>query len=1007
MSSEQLGSGENVLKGNLGGAWDIKHGYADAYTDLGIARRFGGAAAAYSLRDIGAMNGEVVRVRREPHDTGASIDDEEKFSANQVSSGALEDWVNAKLEDTPPADVAQAAAAYSLRKVSEGRLVYTGDFSSDADTIGANTTSITVTGNNDGIFTKDDVLKVENDQRGVPQLGTSNSNYESSTSGVVEFEYYVPSTHPIVGNFWHIGTNTTAGGKEIAYSARGVKIVGGAWTTAKLFYGSEYNGVDKPTTSGAGGRRLITILNQRVADGVADSTGVSGEAGDVYYISSLTIKTYDGNSVRIRRSSDAAEVNVHFDSDNKVSTNSSVSVARPSTDATTLGGFLNEVLPVGVAVEGGNGSDRPDSFTNATNSSFTATVTEVAGGYFPYNTNLNDVIVVSFDIVLTGSASPSLTTSNGVNTVQNRSNSETISSSGSFTKTLTCDQNGGTATHIRFADSDDGTFAVTNFRVVSHTHQAFVHTWYDQAGLKDASQLTASNQPKIATNGALLADGIEFDGSASFLDTSVALGATSTIGIFTVVKPDNTDVDGFILDSRIADNNGASLQQSNADSGKYLFSMDSTDVSSASGSVSANETLVTAIQSSTAATLFKNAIQLATAADDPISGFGFGYRIGANLVSTGTYFDGTMKEIILFTSDQTDNRFKIESNINNYYGLYNDANETSATAFSFSGERSGGTSSSNGLDGFTLDVETASAFAGFQLKNKVANTDDIFVSFNAVLTGGDDGASTPQFKLRSGSISGTGTSNTYDVVAGFNGFNVTSTSDDSEFISFSEGDDNRIFTISDFRISRIARNGFVETWYDQSNSGNNATQATASNQPSIVKNGGICKSNGSPSVRFDGGNDELDFTDLTLTDATVFNVINFDTTQSSGIVLGGSAAAGSGGSMIPFMINSSSTSVYVNASVGSQFVNGASATFGTRVEARTALRTGSQVLYTIVDLDVAEADTLDGIGRTPSDQTSSHPLAHYNEVIIYNSDLSSDRTTIESEIANHYNITLS
>jgi hypothetical protein len=38
MSSEILGGAENTLKGNLGGAWDIKHGYADAYTDLGIAR---------------------------------------------------------------------------------------------------------------------------------------------------------------------------------------------------------------------------------------------------------------------------------------------------------------------------------------------------------------------------------------------------------------------------------------------------------------------------------------------------------------------------------------------------------------------------------------------------------------------------------------------------------------------------------------------------------------------------------------------------------------------------------------------------------------------------------------------------------------------------------------------------------------------------------------------------------------------------------------------------------
>ena len=115
MSSELLGSAQNVLKGNLGGAWDINKGYADAYTDLGIARRFGGASAAYSLRDIGAMNGRVVKVRRDVDGQGS--DPEEDFSANQVQDGTLENWVNGKLESTLPADVATAAAAYSLRKV--------------------------------------------------------------------------------------------------------------------------------------------------------------------------------------------------------------------------------------------------------------------------------------------------------------------------------------------------------------------------------------------------------------------------------------------------------------------------------------------------------------------------------------------------------------------------------------------------------------------------------------------------------------------------------------------------------------------------------------------------------------------------------------------------------------------------------------------------------------------------------------------------------------------------
>ena len=55
---------------------------------------------------------------------------------------------------------------------------------------------------------------------------------------------------------------------------------------------------------------------------------------------------------------------------------------------------------------------------------------------------------------------------------------------------------------------------------------------------------------------------------------------------------------------------------------------------------------------------------------------------------------------------------------------------------------------------------------------------------------------------------------------------------------FSEADNNLTYTISDFKVSRIARNGFVETLYDQSDNGNDASQSTAGNQPAIVKNGG-------------------------------------------------------------------------------------------------------------------------------------------------------------------------
>jgi hypothetical protein len=52
-------------------------------------------------------------------------------------------------------------------------------------------------------------------------------------------------------------------------------------------------------------------------------------------------------------------------------------------------------------------------------------------------------------------------------------------------------------------------------------------------------------------------------------------------------------------------------------------------------------------------------------------------------------------------------------------------------------------------------------------------------------------------------------------------------------------------------------NGFVKTWYDQSGNANDATQATAANQPQIVSSGSVILENGKPCVQFDGVNDVL------------------------------------------------------------------------------------------------------------------------------------------------------
>jgi hypothetical protein len=141
---------------------------------------------------------------------------------------------------------------------------------------------------------------------------------------------------------------------------------------------------------------------------------------------------------------------------------------------------------------------------------------------------------------------------------------------------------------------------------------------------------------------------------------------------------------------------------------------------------------------------------------------------------------------------------------------------------------------SNGKDGYTVDYSAgvASTRARWQFKNNVASGDTIYYSFNASITSGTPAIITKQAN---------GTSNAQaNAVAISNGFNSGSITTNAEAVYFAIGDSEgtQNFTISDFKISRIARNGFVETWYDQSGNGRDMIQATAGNQPSIVSNGG-------------------------------------------------------------------------------------------------------------------------------------------------------------------------
>tara|TARA_R110000823_G_scaffold285773_1_gene404198 strand:+ start:1596 stop:2468 length:873 start_codon:yes stop_codon:yes gene_type:complete len=82
---------------------------------------------------------------------------------------------------------------------------------------------------------------------------------------------------------------------------------------------------------------------------------------------------------------------------------------------------------------------------------------------------------------------------------------------------------------------------------------------------------------------------------------------------------------------------------------------------------------------------------------------------------------------------------------------------------------------------------------------------------------------------------------------------------------------------------------FVETWFDQGGSGNNATQPSSTLRPKIVSLGTVIVENGKPAVQFDGSDDFFS-TNQSIRTATVF--IAEKGSQSGRNTLFGSSSSG-------------------------------------------------------------------------------------------------------------------
>ena len=407
----------------------------------------------------------------------------------------------------------------------------------------------------------------------------------------------------------------------------------------------------------------------------------------------------------------------------------------------------------------------------------------------------------------------------------------------------------------------------------SFSRDAFVTKWYDQSVTNQAGNVPSGNhavqattglQPKIVNNGNLVTDGIDFDGGNDNLDIpNDLISSVNSASAFLVAKSDTLSGDSVAL----------ALSRNDPDfrfyvgglfSGNFTFGYENSASKIILGSPDTNKHLFTSIAGSSIAEGFLDGTSKGSVSSvDGISRLNTG---GIGAINSSTRWDGTIQEVIIYDSDQSDNRTALEANI-----------------------------------GETYSIAGIPAYA------------------NTV-------------------------------------------------------------------------NGFVETWYDQSGNGNDATQLTAGSQPKIVSNGNLVAGG----LDFDGTNDVLETASLGASQPiTAFSVFTQDSASST--------IYGSSGSHA--LITSSSNTIALNA--GTALVSSASIGLGTSaLVSSLANSTSSFIFINGGNTTTGNAGTTGITGSLKLGNTNSNrPMeGALQEFIIYNSDQTANRIAIETNINSHYDI---
>jgi hypothetical protein len=499
---------------------------------------------------------------------------------------------------------------------------------------------------------------------------------------------------------------------------------------------------------------------------------------------------------------------------------------------------------------------------------------------------------------------------------------------------------------IGFVSNELDTSALANF--CSGT-DGFVKTWYDQSGNGyDATQTTAANQPQIVSSGSVITENgkpsVQFDGSNDRLGFA-EINLTQATSLVTL-KRNATAAAQDVLDVQNPTQNYSSLNVTMNEISGY------------------GRLLVFAGGASTGA----------------VNGLGGAsisiYRLYASIWN-GLGINGA-----------------------SFYSIYDNGTLQSLTNSGALGISNGATSligAANGASGATRffdgKIQEIILYPSDQSSNIVGLNTNINAQYQLYWDGSQTslldsyGGSAAAYSLRALSSAYVGPL-----------VRVRRASDNAEQDIYANYDGT--LNTSSLESFCSGTNGFVETWYDQSGNGNDATQSTAANQPQIVSSGSVLSVNSKPSISFDGTNDVLNLTLFTASNYSHFCVMTKISTGTTAISLGNAGGQSVG---VAFENN-------WYESAGGTFLSGGY-TNNTNQNLFSVIKSGNNVSDFVFTQNTTTLTGFSGsgftsiniqsIGARPSGLFGTQKL---QEIVFYDSIQTSNATGIKININDFYSI---